>query len=209
MTEDIVLVTFNYRLGALGFLNLGTKEVPGNAGFKDQVLALRWIKSYIRYFGGDSENITVMGYSAGALSVSLHLVSPMSRGLFHKAIIMSGSIPPLMSLPKKHQRSLAAKQAAVLGCQPEGLEGAFSPSDIVDCLNRFHGNEISATLRKLFIFGKDNPIFNWLPVIEEDFGQERFLTEDFYTALRSGRFSKVPILYGFTNGELCTSAKGK
>lgn len=80
MDRDIVLVTLNYRLGALGFLSTGTEESPGNNGLKDQVVALRWVRNHISKFGGDPGSVTIMGYSAGGWSVSLHMVSPMSRG---------------------------------------------------------------------------------------------------------------------------------
>lgn len=65
MERDIVLVSINYRLGALGFLSMGTEEIPGNAGFKDQVLALRWVQKNIVKFGGNPELVTLMGNSAG------------------------------------------------------------------------------------------------------------------------------------------------
>lgn len=80
MDRNIVFVTINYRLGSLGFLSTGTIDAPGNNGLKDQVMALRWIRSNIANFGGDPNSVTIMGYSAGGLSVSLHMVSPMSRG---------------------------------------------------------------------------------------------------------------------------------
>lgn len=80
MDRDIVLVTINYRLATLGLLAAGTKEYPGNAAFKDQVLAFKWVRTHIGRFGGDPNSVTLMGYSAGALSVTLHMVSPMSRG---------------------------------------------------------------------------------------------------------------------------------
>lgn len=80
MDRDIVLVTFNYRLGSLGMLAAGTKEYPGNAALKDQVLVLKWVKDHIANFGGDPNMVTIMGYSAGGMSVTLHLVSPMSKG---------------------------------------------------------------------------------------------------------------------------------
>ncbi|KAJ8725216.1 hypothetical protein PYW07_016174 [Mythimna separata] len=63
--KDVVLVTINYRLDALGFLNLGTEEVPGNAGLKDQVAAMKWVQRNIKYFGGDENQVTIMGQSAG------------------------------------------------------------------------------------------------------------------------------------------------
>lgn len=92
LTEDLVLVTINYRLGVLGFLMLNDPalEVPGNLGLKDQALALKWIKNNIGKFGGDSNNITIMGESAGSASVHFHVLSPVSKGLFHKAVLQSG-----------------------------------------------------------------------------------------------------------------------
>lgn len=92
MDRNIVFVTINYRLATLGFLSTGTKDAPGNAGFKDQVLALKWIQKNIAYFGGDPNLVTIAGQSAGGMSVSVHMVSPMSTGLFHRVIAISGAI---------------------------------------------------------------------------------------------------------------------
>ena len=89
-TEQVVIVTINYRLGALGFLSLGTEDVPGNAGLRDQVMALKWVNDNIAFFGGDPQAITIAGESAGGFSVLLHIVSPQSEGLFQRAIIQSG-----------------------------------------------------------------------------------------------------------------------
>jgi para-nitrobenzyl esterase len=91
---DIVLVTINYRLGALGFLNLkeltnGKIPATGNEGLQDQVAALRWVKENIGFFGGDPDNVTVFGESAGAMSIGCLLNLPEARGLFHKAILES------------------------------------------------------------------------------------------------------------------------
>ncbi|KAH9641184.1 hypothetical protein HF086_004571, partial [Spodoptera exigua] len=88
--QGVILVTINYRLEVLGFLCLDTEEVPGNAGMKDQVAALQWVNKNISHFGGDPKNITIFGESAGGASVSYHLVSPMTKGLFQRAICQSG-----------------------------------------------------------------------------------------------------------------------
>lgn len=80
MDRDLVLVTLNYRLGLLGMMAAGTKEYSGNAGLKDQVLALRWVQENIVRFGGDPNMVSIMGNSAGGMSVTLHMVSPMSKG---------------------------------------------------------------------------------------------------------------------------------
>lgn len=91
--KDVVFVSFNYRLNIFGFLSFNDPKVgiPGNAGLKDQTMALKWIKENIMHFGGDPSNITIAGGSAGGASVHYHLISPFSRGLFTRAIAMSGS----------------------------------------------------------------------------------------------------------------------
>ncbi|KAL6435674.1 hypothetical protein ACFW04_005532 [Cataglyphis niger] len=78
--QDVILVTLNYRLGAIGFLNTGDKNAPGNAGLKDQVMALKWVKDNIHYFGGCPNRVTIFGEDAGASSVQFHMMSPMSDG---------------------------------------------------------------------------------------------------------------------------------
>ena len=88
---QVVLVGVNYRLGILGWLCLETDEAPGNLGLHDQLLALTWVRDNIAEFGGDPANVTLLGESAGAMSAMLHLVSPMSRGLFHRLVALSGT----------------------------------------------------------------------------------------------------------------------
>lgn len=93
LQKDVILVSFNYRVNALGFLSLDDPllDVPGNAGLKDQLMALKWIKENIKNFGGDPDNVTLFGTSAGGASVHYHLISEKSKGLFHRAILMSGT----------------------------------------------------------------------------------------------------------------------
>lgn len=80
--ERVVLVSMNYRVASLGFLCLDHPEVPGNAGLFDQLMALQWIQENIAAFGGNPRNVTLFGESAGAVSASMHLLSPLSRELF-------------------------------------------------------------------------------------------------------------------------------
>ena len=89
--NDVIVVSFNYRVGSLGFLKLNTADVPGNAGMMDQRMALEWVQRNIGYFGGSPRNVTIFGESAGAVSVGLHLLSPLSRRLFTRAILQSGA----------------------------------------------------------------------------------------------------------------------
>ncbi|CAE1324243.1 NLGN [Acanthosepion pharaonis] len=89
--RNVVVVTINYRLNALGFLSTGNAIAAGNYGLWDQLLALQFIKNNIKYFRGDPNKITIAGHDAGAASVGIHLLSPQSDRMFHYAIMMGGS----------------------------------------------------------------------------------------------------------------------
>lgn len=89
--ENIIVVAVNYRVASLGFLFFDRPDVPGNAGMYDQLMGIEWVRDNIASFGGNPHNITLFGESAGAVSVGLHLLSPLSRHLFSQAIMQSGS----------------------------------------------------------------------------------------------------------------------
>uniref|UniRef100_A0A1B6CM21 Carboxylic ester hydrolase n=1 Tax=Clastoptera arizonana TaxID=38151 RepID=A0A1B6CM21_9HEMI len=118
--DDIIYVSFNYRLGALGFLSLGNDDAPGNVGLKDQVLALKWVKSEIAKFGGDPNKVTVFGESAGAISTSFHYISPLSQGLFSKAICESGVALIEQAVLEQGFVERATVLATRLGCVKNG-----------------------------------------------------------------------------------------
>ncbi|CAG2100777.1 unnamed protein product [Medioppia subpectinata] len=90
--HDVVFVAPNYRLGPFGFLYGDREDAPGNVGFYDQLLALKWVRENIHSFGGDKNQITIFGQSAGSWSVSAHILSPLSKGLFKRAIMQSGAL---------------------------------------------------------------------------------------------------------------------
>ncbi|CAB3388463.1 Hypothetical predicted protein [Cloeon dipterum] len=116
LDHPVVLVTMNYRLGMLGFLNLGTPQFPGNYGLKDQVFALRWVRRNIAAFGGNPNSVTIFGESAGAASVHYLMISPLAKGLFHKAIAQSGSaFNDWAYLPEAERVTMQAAQN--LGCR--------------------------------------------------------------------------------------------
>lgn len=111
MEEDVVLVTTNYRLGALGFLNLEDDLVAGNMGLKDIVMALNWVKENVGSFGGDENQVTIFGNNAGGAIVSLLTHSPMAKGLFSKAICQSGvyKLPQLFDTKQRNRAFVLAK----------------------------------------------------------------------------------------------------
>ncbi|CAG9773587.1 unnamed protein product [Ceutorhynchus assimilis] len=194
LDRDIVLVTINYRLGSLGFLATGEKESPGNNGFKDQVVALKWVKKNIAAFGGDPGLVTIMGDSAGGISVVLHMLSPMSIGLFHRAAALSGS-PTSHVLIGHDELDLAKRQARYVGCPDD------TPSNIYNCLKTVSAEDLGNSLGKFAEFGGD-PLLIWRVVIEKDFGQERFLTGHPITLIKNNKIlTKVPFMTGITKDE--------
>ena len=88
--REVVVITLNYRLGVFGYLYCNTTDCPGNQGLWDQALAIKWVKANVRAFGGNPNDITLFGESAGSMSISNHIVSNFTRNLFQKAIMQSG-----------------------------------------------------------------------------------------------------------------------
>ncbi|CAG7821833.1 unnamed protein product, partial [Allacma fusca] len=129
MDEDVVYVNPNYRLGIFGFLNTGDTVIRGNMGLKDQVLALRWVKDNIQAFGGDPNNVTIFGESAGAASIHHLTLSPSTKGLFSKAIIQSGDATPHWACKSTKNAVKYTKQYAKrFNCDTE------DSSKLVECL---------------------------------------------------------------------------
>ncbi|XP_041981652.1 juvenile hormone esterase-like [Aricia agestis] len=198
LDRDIVLVTFNYRLATLGFLSTGDKIAPGNNAMKDQVIALRWVQKNIRAFGGDPNSVTISGCSSGSVSVIAHMVSPMSKGLFHRAIAISGSPTKIDKMPSD-QYTWAEKQARLLDCP------TTNSSVIVACLKTKPWRDFARTYDKFYVFDR-NPIHQWDMVVENDFGQERFLAIDLMEAIRQGNMTHVPIIINQNTAEFFSMA---
>ncbi|XP_002072946.3 esterase B1 isoform X2 [Drosophila willistoni] len=175
VAEDIVLVTLNYRLGPLGFLTAGP-DAPGNQGLKDQVLALKWVRDNIAAFGGDPEQVTIFGESAGASSVQMLLLSPLAKGLFHRAISQSGSaLNPWSMAQSSSQR--AARLAANLG-----YVGANNTEEILDFLRRVPAMKlVEAAPTTLTAEDQRNNIgLPFVPVVEGYWNEESQLEGEFY-----------------------------
>jgi carboxylesterase type B len=105
--NDVIVVSINYRLGIFGFLYADETDMSGNYGLYDQVLALKWIKNNIKSFGGNPNNIVIFGESAGGISIGYHMISPLSEGLFSRAILQSGNavLPMIIDGKETHKNA--------------------------------------------------------------------------------------------------------
>lgn len=157
MDEDVVLVTINYRLGALGFLSTEDEKIPGNMGLKDMVAAVEWIKREISNFGGNPDQITAFGLSAGAASAHYLCALPRSRALLKGCISQSGVGGSHWSLGKPGSaKKTALIVAKAVGCNSE---------DILTCLQSKTVEEITKTQDKLR-FWVEEPLIIYGPVLE-------------------------------------------
>ncbi|KAJ0175663.1 hypothetical protein K1T71_008822 [Dendrolimus kikuchii] len=196
MAHDIILVTFNYRLEVLGFLCLDTEEVPGNAGLKDQVAALKWVKKNIASFGGDPNNITIFGCSAGAASTSYHLVSKMSKGLYNKAICQSGVCLNEWSY-NLYARERAFQLGKTLGKDTD------DPQKLLEFLRSLPAiSLVNIKLPPVIHEHMDlADTITFGPVIEKPDKVEKFLAQSPVELVTKGHIADVPLILGYTSGE--------
>ena len=141
--QGVVVVVIQYRVAALGFFTTGDSAAPGNYGMLDQVEALKWVRDNIENFGGDPNKVTIFGTSAGGMSVGLHLLSPLSKGLFHQAIAESGvDLCPHAVQPISQGIGYAKELAQNLDC-PTG-----NHEEMVACIRKKKGTEIEKASQK-------------------------------------------------------------
>lgn len=128
---DTVVVTINYRVGALGFLVLDDDSTVPNAGILDQIAALQWVRDNIAAFGGDPDNVTVFGESAGGGSVLSLLSAPRAQGLFHRAIVQSGATD--LMLDRDRARLVLEAFARCAGVEPDDAAAlrALTPQEVL------------------------------------------------------------------------------
>ncbi|KAF5304021.1 hypothetical protein FQA39_LY01806 [Lamprigera yunnana] len=192
MDKDVVYVNFNYRIGIFGFLSTGDAEIPGNYGLKDQVFALKWVKDNIQYFGGNPDSVTILGGSAGGVSVHLQYFSPLSKGLFHRGISQSGTaLAPwaLVNNPLKN----AVKLAHAVGCP------TTSTREVKRCLKSKPANTLYENINVVYPLGAF-PISPFGPVVERK-SKTAFLTKNPHTLLKQGAVHDVPWLSSATTDE--------
>ncbi|XP_025194181.1 esterase E4-like isoform X1 [Melanaphis sacchari] len=194
MDKDVILVTIHYRLGIFGFLSTEDDVIPGNYGVKDQVAALRWVQENIVYFNGDPNQVTIFGGSAGGASTGFHMLSPMSKSLFHKVILQSGT--PLCKwaiLPPGISRKRAHAVATISGCNFNTSE------DILQCLRKVPAQNLLSLHAKLITW-LNHPTVLFNPVVENcNSDQEAFLCH--HPILDFHQESFVPAIVGLNSEE--------
>jgi len=187
---DVVVVTINYRLGALGYLNWesvgGAGESPhANLGVRDQIAALEWVRNNIEAFGGDPENVTVFGESAGAMSTATLLGIPAARNLFHKAILQSGAAHNV-------SRELKASRVAIYFAEALELDQLS-----LDVLQKLPMTDVMrAQARVTGRIGLDDGMMAWQPSVD---GQ--LITEQPLAAVARGDAAEIPMLIGTNRDE--------
>ncbi len=187
--HEVVVVTINYRLGPFGFLahpELEDKDgqSSGNYGLMDQVMALNWIKNNINAFGGDHWRITIAGSGAGASSVCALLTSPKAQGLFHRAILQSGSCRAVRS-PEEALRQIE-KIVRETGC---------AGTNIADCLRNQPASKILAATEKPRGL-RDWFHFPYLPMVDGE-----YVTDVPLDLIKRGDYNRVPVLLGSNRNE--------
>nr|XP_034974962.1 fatty acyl-CoA hydrolase precursor, medium chain-like isoform X1 [Zootoca vivipara] len=184
--EKVVVVAIQYRLGLPGFFSTGTSDARGNWGLLDQVASLQWVQENIAHFGGDPNSVTIFGESAGAFSVGIQLLSPLSKGLFHRAISESGvtQLPDLVITHPDVLAQLSNKIANTFGCEA-------SSSALVHCLRSKTEEELITLTAKL------TPGFGIIPAVVDG----EFIRKAPEELLASKELNTVPYLLGMNNHE--------
>jgi para-nitrobenzyl esterase len=180
---DVVVVTVNYRIGALGFFSHPALNAEGhpfaNYGIMDQQFALRWIKRNIARFGGNPDNVTLFGQSGGATAVMANLVSPQSAGLFQRAINESGT--HIVPMPPDAALKAGAAFAVAAGCADQSAS----------CLRALPVATVLASQRpNVALIAPDFPVVDGT-----------IIPETAFDAFSTGKFNRVPILTGLVRDE--------
>lgn len=194
--ENVIVVVINYRLHALGFMYMPSMGITGNAGMKDQQMALEWVYENIESFGGDPHKICLFGESAGAACVNFHLLNPKSRKFINTMILQSGSAMCEWNFQGLTEGT-ALELAKIVGCESESVEEAYKTlmaipvKDLYDnCDNVLTEEEENNGYRK-----------KWRTVIEAE-SDDAFITQSSLDAIinQAGEFT-IPIIIGGNNGD--------
>ncbi|KAJ8672672.1 hypothetical protein QAD02_003932 [Eretmocerus hayati] len=203
LTSDLVYVSTNYRLGPMGFLNVGHKVSSGNQGLRDIIFALQWVQRNIEAFGGDQNNVTIFGNSIGSSICHLFTMIPAAKGLFHKAILQSGTIFTSKDLLKKDKFENGFKLASLLGMNSD------DPVKVIEFLRtvpakdlvRFHGSLLPEKVKGILWH------YEYGPVFDADYTDDPLIPLPISKMLKND--SNIPIIIGKTSDEAIIFFTGK
>lgn len=194
--HGVVVVVIQYRLGPFGFFTTEDSAAPGNLGLLDQVAALKWVKENIENFGGDPNKITLLGESAGGSSVNFHMMSPLSKDLFHQAIAESGvDLCPWAIQPSSYGIRFAKELAQKLHCTSSDHHA------MVECIRKVKAMDIQKAAGDIFI-SPAHDFYRWSAVVDG-----HFLTDTPWNLRKKRKFKKVPLMISFNSHEGATSIR--
>jgi carboxylesterase type B len=186
---DVVVVSMQYRVGVMGFLYLDISGAPGNVGLLDQQLAMQWIFNNIQDYGGDNSRITIFGESAGAACVSLHMLSPLSKETFQRAIMQSSTaLSPWACDDPKVAKSKSLDIASRVGCKSDVTE------EVLFCLKKVSFAKLT---NAMWTIEDDSVLLTPLAPTIDGY----FLRQHPLDLLADGNFKDAPILIGVNHDE--------
>lgn len=190
--KDVVVVSINFRESILGFLCLGTEVAPGNAGLKDIIAGLKWVKENIAHFGGNPDDVTLFGHGSGAAAVDLVTLSPLANGLVHKAIAQSGNAFAPWAVTRDNL-NYAIQVAEALGHIVTNIQ------ELSEIFTRTSVAALMAVINELDL--TDNSLA-FAPCLErEALSVESFITKSPYQTILDGEFLQIPFMTGFVENE--------
>nr|QYA71948.1 carboxylesterase [Anoplophora glabripennis]QYA72000.1 carboxylesterase [Anoplophora glabripennis] len=197
LDQDVVVVSFNYRVGVFGFLSTQDGAASGNWGLKDQILALHWVQDNVGYFGGDPERVTIFGESAGSASVSYLLQTQLTKGLFRGAIMESGTSLDLWALSRK-PRTTAFQLGLLLGILTTNSSVLVKELRGYD----FRSLYLASTVVEIGDLVLTNPRNGLIfaPAEEPDL-KNSVVVKKSHEKLKKGQFNRVPMIVGFNSQE--------
>lgn len=194
LVKNVVLVTCNYRLGIFGFASTGDRAITGNFGLKDQVLVLKWVKRNIRAFGGNPNDVTLFGQSAGSVCTHLHAFSEQSKDLFNRYILESGLATSkwgFRSHPSYYDK--VKKAGEMYNCPTKNTHS------LVACLRKLSASQLVRT-DSVFTEVEQLLMLMWAPTIEAE-SKTAFITDTPTNLLQQNKLKNSSLMSGVCRNE--------
>ncbi|KAL5286236.1 hypothetical protein ACFFRR_007718 [Megaselia abdita] len=191
--EGVIVVTIQYRMNIFGWLGVNSNKIPGNFALHDQQLAMTWVQQNIHKFGGNPEQVTLLGHgTTGSLCALFHLLSPQTEQLFSKLIYMSGGNVATNTSRLKNSK-ISEKVIEKLGCQ-------FERNLVIDCLQSKSSHDLLKAFESIY---RNGNLSSRLGPMTDTFRKwdQQYVPLDIKTYLNSGRIRKIPMMLGITSNE--------